>query len=158
MNCHNVGRTGFGGIHGGKNTYTTGYAANNNAAPVETQSTYRFMPGMGNYGYIPAGSAKEPGKYTTTSNGVATQTEEPSIAITGKAGWEAWNGVGTSAAGGCYTNSYAKENAGWSGCNHHGNGGVTDGGPGGTQPVGFGAGEPPTKSQAAGQVGRTLNY
>ena len=163
LNCHNVGRTGFGGIHGGKNTYTTGFSTSNHgvpgqAAPEDTQSTYRFMPGLGNYGYIPAGAGKEPGKYTTDATGVATLVEEPSIAKPGKAGWEAWNGVGTSAAGGCYTNDYAKQNAGWSGCNHHGNGGVNDGGPGGTQPLGFGAGEPPTKTQANGQVGRTLNY
>ena len=163
LNCHNTGRTGFGGIHGGKHTYQTGFSATlkgvpGQAAPVETQSTYRFMPGLGNYGYIPAGSGKEPGTYTTDATGKATLVDSPTIAVTGKAGWEAWNGVGTSAAGGCYTNDYAKQNAGWSGCNHHGNGGVNDGGPGGTQPVGFGAGEPPTKSQSAGQVGRTLNY
>jgi hypothetical protein len=163
MNCHNVGRTGFGGIHGGKNTYSTGFSTSNHgiegqAAPVDTQSTYRFMPGLGNYGYIPAGAGKEPGKYTTDATGKATLVEEPSIAIPGKAGWEAWNGVGTSAAGGCYTNDYASQNAGWSGCNHHGNGGVNDGGPGGTQPLGFGAGGPPTKADTAGQVGRTLNY
>jgi hypothetical protein len=164
LNCHNVGRTGFGGIHGGKNTYQTGFSTTlhgvtGQAAPVETQSTYRFMPGLGNYGYIPAGSGKEAGTYTTNpATGLATLVDAPTIAVTGKAGWEAWNGVGTSAAGGCYTNDYAKQNAGWSGCNHHGNGGVNDGGPGGTQPVGFGAGEPPTKTDTKGQVGRTLNY
>jgi hypothetical protein len=41
--CHNVGGTGWGGIHGGNNTYTQGGGG--------TQSTYRFMPGMNNNGY-----------------------------------------------------------------------------------------------------------
>ncbi|MDR3580996.1 MAG: hypothetical protein P4L44_13630 [Oryzomonas sp.] len=165
LNCHNVGRTGFGGIHGGNLTYTTGYAAGvdhevtGQAAVAETQSTYRFMPGLGNYGYVPAGSGKEEATYTSDpSTGIGTVVTPASVAVTGKAAWEAWNGVGTSTEGGCYTNSYAKQNAGWSGCNHHGNGGVNDGGPGGTQPVGFGNGEPPTKTQSSGQVGRTLYY
>jgi predicted CxxxxCH...CXXCH cytochrome family protein len=42
-NCHNVGGTGWGGIHGGNNTYTQGGGG--------SQSTYRFMPGMNNNGY-----------------------------------------------------------------------------------------------------------
>ncbi len=41
--CHNVGGTGWGGIHGGNNTYTQGGGG--------SQSTYRFMPGMNNNGY-----------------------------------------------------------------------------------------------------------
>ncbi|HEY6838305.1 MAG TPA: hypothetical protein VI389_06155, partial [Geobacteraceae bacterium] len=47
MNCHNVGATGWAGIHGGGNTYVDGAGA--------TQTTYRFMPGMANSKYEPAG-------------------------------------------------------------------------------------------------------
>ena len=155
MNCHNVGRDGttgggFGGIHGGSYTYQTGFSAAKHGAGTgsqlpasETQSTYRFMPGLGNYGYAPAGS-----KIVTGAT--------PSRTTGGKAAWEAWNGVGTSAAGGCYTNDYGKQNAGWSGCNHHGNSG-SYGSSSYTAPN-AGAGAGPSKVDTKGQVGRTLNY
>jgi hypothetical protein len=42
-NCHNVGVTGWGGIHGGNNTYSPYSGGSSN--------TYRFMPGMGNSRY-----------------------------------------------------------------------------------------------------------
>jgi hypothetical protein len=46
--CHNSAlRSGFGGIHGGDNTYVDGFN--------RTQKSYRFMPGMGNYRYAPPG-------------------------------------------------------------------------------------------------------
>ena len=161
MNCHNVGRdnktnsgAGFGGIHGGGYTYTTGYSAANHGAgtgaltPVgETQTTYRFMPGNGNYGYAPIGSNITNG---TTTNGTR--------AVSGKAAWESWNGVGTSATGGCYTNDYANQNAGWSGCNHHGNAGQIPYGASAMAPANTGTGDAPTKSAGGGNVGRTLNY
>jgi hypothetical protein len=59
-NCHNVGKTGWGGIHGGNNTYTldTGTVVEN---------TYRFMPGMGNTNYLP-------GNWSTTSGGAGCYT------------------------------------------------------------------------------------
>ena len=163
LNCHNVGRDGttgggFGGIHGGSHTYTTGYSADKKGSgtgaklPVgETQSTYRFMPGLGNYGYAPVGSGVTPGT-ATISGTTYTVTVPGTKAVGGAAAWEAWNGVGSSGAGGCYTNDYANQNAGWSGCNHHGNGGSA------TSPANLGKGDGPTHSQTNWNVGRTLNY
>ena len=113
----------------------------------ETQTTYRFMPGNGNYGYAPIGSNITNG---TTTNGTR--------AVSGKAAWESWNGVGTSATGGCYTNDYANQNAGWSGCNHHGNAGQIPYGASAMAPANTGTGDAPTKSAGGGNVGRTLNY
>jgi hypothetical protein len=46
-NCHNAGATGWGGIHGGNKSYTSGAEG--------AQTTYRFLPGMGNTGYNPSG-------------------------------------------------------------------------------------------------------
>jgi hypothetical protein len=93
-NCHNSAlRSGFGGIHGGNNTYTDGLG--------RTQKSYRFMPGMGNYRYAPpggwAGSDLSP-----APNGA------PLVATDGKP------------MGGCYTNGTADTNPGYSACSHHG--------------------------------------
>ena len=137
INCHNSGRTGFGGIHGSNATYTTGWSfatatplpappqypsPTTNTGYASTQSVYRFMPGMGNYGYVPP----NPGFINTTTVG------RRSVGVTGKAAWE-WNG-GATVAGGCYTNNAPNgmvlngntnaainggDNIQWSGCNHH---------------------------------------
>ena len=163
LNCHNVGRNaatggGFGGIHGGSLTYATGFSADKNGSGTgallpasETQSTYRFMPGLGNYAYAPVGSGITTG--TATASGTTyTVTAQGTRAASGAAAWEAWNGVGTSGAGGCYTNDFANQNAGWSGCNHHGNGGSA------TSPANLGKGDAAKHVQGNMNVGRTLNY
>jgi predicted CxxxxCH...CXXCH cytochrome family protein len=59
VNCHNVGSTGWGGIHGGNNTYVDGTGT--------TQTTYRFEPGM-------AGAKYEPAGWTTTGVTVTCYT------------------------------------------------------------------------------------
>jgi len=101
-NCHNSGlRSGFGGIHGGDNTYTDGLG--------RVQKSYRFMPGMGNYRYAPPGGWD--GKDVSNANFVV----------------QAGNAAGIPAGkpiGGCYTNGAATavgdQNPGYSACNHHG--------------------------------------
>jgi len=101
-NCHNSGlRSGFGGIHGGDNTYTDGLG--------RVQKSYRFMPGMGNYRYAPPGGWD--GKDVSDPNFVVQAGNAPGIAA-GKP------------LGGCYTNGAATatgdQNPGYSSCNHHG--------------------------------------
>ena len=110
INCHNSGlRNSFGGIHGGNNTYTDGFG--------RPQTTYRFMPGMGNYRYAPPGgwdgkdvsdptllTANNPLTYGGPSNGA-------SVGFPGASG---------KPMGGCYTSGAADLNPGYSTCNHHG--------------------------------------
>ena len=95
-NCHNSGlRQGWGGIHGGNNTYTDGLG--------RTQTTYRFMPGMGNYRYAP------PGGWDGNDLTDSTLTTMPGAGV----------GAGKP-MGGCYTNSATDANNGFSSCAHHG--------------------------------------
>ena len=133
ISCHNSGlRQGWGGIHGGNATYTDGTGV--------TQSTYRFLPGMGNYKYKPAAN-------------VMTGVDGGTGNIKSAAGTE---------TGSCYTNSNGELykngdpaqgvandwNTGWSGCTHHG-GTVADGNLGGTT---F------QRRSSNGNVGRPLSY
>jgi hypothetical protein len=103
-NCHNSGlRNGWGGIHGGDNTYTDGLG--------RTQKTYRFMPGMGNYRYAPPGGWNGKDKTNTAL-----------VTLPGA-------GVGAGKPmGGCYTNSAADANNGFSSCAHHGTSTTVSGG------------------------------
>ena len=96
-NCHNSAlRSGFGGIHGGNNTYTDGLG--------RSQKSYRFMPGMGNYKYAPPGGWD--GK----------DVSDPTLVTQVGAGVGAGKPMG-----GCYTNSATGDtNAGYSTCSHHG--------------------------------------
>jgi hypothetical protein len=98
-NCHNSGlRSSWGGIHGGNNVYTDGLG--------RVQTTYRFMPGMGNYRYAPPGGW----------NG--RDTSDPTLVT------QAGAGVGAGKPmGGCYTNSAltgSDPNTGYGACSHHG--------------------------------------
>jgi Cytochrome c554 and c-prime len=99
INCHNSGlRKGWGGIHGGNNTYTDGLG--------RAQTTYRFMPGMGNYRYAPPGGWD--GK----------NVSDPTLVT------QAGAGVGAGKPmGGCYTGTAfngTDPNTGFSACQHHG--------------------------------------
>jgi hypothetical protein len=145
-NCHNSGlRSSWGGIHGGDNTYTDGLG--------RTQKTYRFMPGMGNYKYAPPGGWN--GKDVTTNTALVT--------LPGA-------GVGANKPmGGCYTNSAADANNGFSSCAHHGtsttvSGGLTaigwPAGKGGGTASSPTAAEPTVREATAGGVlvTRPLNY
>jgi hypothetical protein len=161
LNCHNSGRTGFGGIHGSNATYITGWAfatatptsnslyasPTTNAGYASTQSVYRFMPGTANYGYVPPNSA-----YVSS----ATNSLR-SVGLPGKAAWE-WNG-GSAVSGGCYTNNATNgsiqngqtvtainggDSPTWSGCNHHSADRNDIGGAG--------------RNSAIGNIGRTLYY
>jgi len=169
LNCHNSGRTGFGGIHGSNATYTTGWSfatatpvtnslytapsANtvNGFTYASTQSVYRFMPGNANYGYIPPNSGFVGGEGTGASL--------RNVGAPGKAAWE-WNG-GTTVSGSCYTNNATNgavqnstlngvtavnggDSPTWSGCNHHSADRADRGGAG--------------RNSAIGNIGRTLYY
>jgi len=170
LNCHNSGRTGFGGIHGSNATYTTGWsfatatpvtnslytAPTNNVGYASTQSVYRFMPGNANYGYVPPNSG------FVGNDGPAgfTGSSLRSVGAPGKAAWE-WNG-GTSVSGSCYTNNATNgavqngtldhvttavnggDNPTWSGCNHHSADRSDRGGA--------------NRNSAVGNIGRTLYY
>ena len=96
INCHNSGlRNVFGGIHGGNQAYVDGLN--------RPQTSYRFMPGMGNYKYAPPGGWD--GK----------DVSDPSLLT------QASSGVGAGKPmGGCYTSNTPTENAGFSACSHHG--------------------------------------
>ena len=106
-NCHNSGlRNGFGGIHGGDNTYVDGLG--------RTQKSYRFMPGMGNYRYAPPGGwdGKDVSDATLlTANNPLASTGNSGTGFPGKSG---------KPMGGCYTNGAADTNPGFSSCSHHG--------------------------------------
>jgi hypothetical protein len=148
-NCHNSGlRNSWGGIHGGNNTYTDGLG--------RSQTSYRFMPGMGNYKYAPPGGWD--GKDVTTNTAFVTLA-----------------GAGPGAGkpmGGCYTNgnnASGDTNGSFSGCSHHGtsatvSGGLTaigwpagEGGGTASQPT---AAEPTVREATAGNVlvTRPLKY
>jgi hypothetical protein len=113
-NCHNSGlRSGFGGIHGGNNTYTDGLG--------RTQTTYRFMPGMGNYRYAPPGgwNGKDVSDPTLlTANNPLTYGGPANGASTG------FPGASGKPIGGCYTNGAADLNTSggvtYGSCSHHG--------------------------------------
>jgi hypothetical protein len=93
--CHNSAlRSGFGGIHGGDNTYVDGLG--------RTQKSYRFMPGMGNYRYAP------PGGWDGKDMSPAPNGNTLTAVASGKP------------MGGCYTNGSADTNPGYSACSHHG--------------------------------------
>ena len=98
-NCHNSGlRNGFGGIHGGDNTYTDGLG--------RTQKSHRFLPGMGNYRYAPPGGWDN------------KDLSDPTLVTKAASGVGAGKGMG-----GCYTNSTlagTDPNPGYGACNHHG--------------------------------------
>ncbi|GFE61982.1 hypothetical protein [Geobacter sp. AOG2] len=111
INCHNSGlRSAFGGIHGGNYTYTDGLG--------RLQTTYRFMPGMGNYRYAPPGGwdGKDVSDPTllTVNNPIADNG--PAFG-SGSAGFP---GASGKPIGGCYTNSDTDTNPGYSTCSHHG--------------------------------------
>ena len=116
-NCHNSGlRSSFGGIHGGNNTYVDGLG--------RTQTTYRFMPGMGNYRYAP------PGGWDGKDVSDPTLLTQRNPLYPGTPGSRTDQGVGFPGAsgkpmGGCYTNggvtgSGVDSNDGYSSCSHHG--------------------------------------
>lgn len=134
-NCHNSAlRSGWGGIHGGDNTYTDGLG--------RTQKSYRFMPGMGNYRYAPPGGWD--GRDMSPAPNGATLTAVES----GKP------------MGGCYTNSSltgADSNPGFSACSHHGTSTTTYGGGTTGTPT---AAEPTVREATAGNalVTRPLKY
>jgi len=118
-NCHNSGlRSGFGGIHGGDNTYVDGLG--------RTQKSYRFMPGMGNYRYAPPGGwdgkdVSNPDFVTVAGNAAGIPGGKP--------------------MGGCYTNgSTSDTNPGYSACSHHGTNAAVPIYGGGTTQVGNGSG------------------
>jgi hypothetical protein len=116
-NCHNSGlRNGWGGIHGGDNTYTDGLG--------RVQKTYRFMPGMGNYRYAPPGGwdgkdTSDPTLLTINNPlypGTPGSRSDQAVGFPGHSG---------KPMGGCYTNgavlgSNQDQNPGYSACNHHG--------------------------------------
>jgi hypothetical protein len=119
-NCHNSGlRNGWGGIHGGDNTYTDGLG--------RTQKSYRFMPGMGNYRYAPPGGwdgldVSDPSLLTINNPlypGTPGNRNDQSVGFPGASGHP---------IGGCYTNGGSTQagdlnNAGgvtYGVCNHHG--------------------------------------
>jgi hypothetical protein len=136
-NCHNTGRTGFGGIHGGKITYSAGFSYASGAYPAAANSqtnenSNRFMGGMGNFGYRPANGAWN---YDGTTDG----TQYASTAIV----------QSPNTTGGCYTNQVNTDNAGWSGCNHHMNSGTA------TAPANQGGAR---RRASLGSVGRPLDY
>jgi hypothetical protein len=94
-NCHNAGlKSGLGGIHGGNQTYSS--KAVGTAPASATQPPYRFMSGMGNFAYTPAGN----------DMAGAVVKGQPTASTTGT----------------CYTNTNTTDNAGYSSCNHHGTG------------------------------------
>jgi hypothetical protein len=116
-NCHNSGlRSGFGGIHGGNGTYTDGLG--------RPQTTYRFMPGMGNYRYAP------PGGWDGHDKSDPTLLTANNPLYPGTPGNRNDQGIGFPGAtgkpmGGCYTNGGATgsgvdSNDGYSSCSHHG--------------------------------------
>jgi hypothetical protein len=116
-NCHNSGlRSAFGGIHGGNNTYTDGLG--------RTQTTYRFMPGMGNYRYAPPGGwdgkdVSDPSLLTVNNPvypGTPGSRTDQALGFPGASG---------KPMGGCYTNGVESglvgdANTGFSSCSHHG--------------------------------------
>jgi hypothetical protein len=119
-NCHNSGlRSGFGGIHGGNNTYTDGLG--------RTQTTYRFMPGMGNYRYAPPGGwdgkdVSDAGLLTVNNPlypGTPGSRTDSAVGFPGASG---------KPMGGCYTNGNgtdlnqvpATTGVIYGSCNHHG--------------------------------------
>jgi hypothetical protein len=137
-NCHNSGlRSGFGGIHGGNGTYTDGLG--------RQQTTYRFMPGMGNYRYAPPGGwdGKDVSDATllTINNplypGTPGNRNDQSVGFPGASG---------KPMGGCYTNGGTGaagsdlNNAGgvtYGVCNHHGTSTATSVGNPATKPATF---------------------
>jgi hypothetical protein len=149
-NCHNSGlRSSWGGIHGGNNTYTDGLG--------RAQTTYRFMPGMGNYKYAPPGGWD--GKDTSDTTLLTTSLAGPGA---------------NKPMGGCYTNGASSDtNPGFSTCSHHGTSTTTSGGrgPGSAHPemrASYGGGtassptaaEPTVRESSAGNVlvTRPLKY
>ena len=115
-NCHNSGlRNGFGGIHGGNNTYTDGLG--------RTQTTYRFMPGMGNYRYAPPGGwdNKDVSDPTLLTQHDPVYPGTPGSRTDMPVGYPGPDGK---PMGGCYTNGTADLNVAggvaYSACNHHG--------------------------------------
>jgi trimeric autotransporter adhesin len=179
INCHNAGRTGFGGIHGGTGTYkstwqnytsaTVQAVTNplNNAMKATNVGHYRFMGGMGNYGYKPFGGA------WNWDGGIANGTySDPNGAV--KTNDASGNSKGDLAAatngganadpdtGGCYTNGGSGGNGGsnsnvingsspatnWSGCVHHS---TANGTTVGSTPT-------PKRVSTLGAVGRPLTY
>jgi hypothetical protein len=117
INCHNSGlRNGWGGIHGGDNTYTDGLG--------RTQKTYRFMPGMGNYRYAPPGGwdgkdVSDPSLLTVNNPlypGTPGNRNDQSVGFPGTSG---------KPMGGCYTNNSNAVNTVNGTSNLVGNDGVT---------------------------------
>jgi hypothetical protein len=173
-NCHNSGRTGFGGIHGGNGNYKTGWvqytsasraiagtAPATYAAPTTGTTAklnpavtsipnghYRFMGGMGNYGYKPFGGGwnwdggKPNGTYTNINGTVSTNQAngDSPLIVTGA--------TSDVSQGGCYTNLSAGDNAGWSSCVHH------------STANGSAIGSTPNaqRRSSVGHIGRPLQY
>jgi hypothetical protein len=134
-NCHNSGlRTGFGGIHGGNLTYVDGLG--------RTQTTYRFMPGMGNYRYAPPGGwdGKEVSDPTLLTQHNPLYPGTPGSRTDQAVGYPGPSGK---PMGGCYTNGSAAGGtndpnpAGYSSCSHHGTSTNTSVGNLATKPANF---------------------
>jgi hypothetical protein len=156
-NCHNSGRTGFGGIHGGTGTYKSTWTAYTSASKTQKALNgavtptdvghYRFMGGMGENGYKPLGGNWNwdggiPNNTYLDSDGNVRANDANGDTVIDAAGPDA-----SATTGGCYTNKLAGDSAGWSSCTHHSTANGTSS-----------AAISPTRKSSLGHVGRPLDY